>query len=110
MIILESKVNKLNVEYSHLAAAVKMCQTLINKYAFGLDVISTTLSLAEKYGEPLIVLKSVEAYGKLEVMQEELVRLESKVIKRKLVLPETQPQGKLPGVRSVSSSYPEIYP
>jgi len=90
LITLESEVNKLNVEYGHMAAAVNMCRTLINDYKFGLDIISTTLSLAEKYGEPLIVLKSVETYGKLEVMQEELVRLESKVIKRKELLAQLE--------------------
>lgn len=90
LVTLESEVNKLRAEYSHLAAAVKMCQTLISNYNFGLDVISTTLSLAEKYGEPLIVLKSVEVYGKLEVMQEELTRLESKVIKRKELLAQLE--------------------
>jgi len=90
LITLESEVNKLNAEYCHLETAIEMCQTLISDHKFGLDVISTTLSLAGKYGEPLIVLKSVEAYGKLELMQEELTRLESEITKRKELLAQLE--------------------
>jgi DNA repair exonuclease SbcCD ATPase subunit len=90
LITLESEVNKLNAEYCHLETAIEMCQTLISDHKFGLDVISTTLSLAGKYGEPLIVLKSVEAYGKLEVMQEELTKLESEITKRKELLAQLE--------------------
>ncbi len=90
LITLESEVNKLSIEYGHMAGAVKMCRTLISDYKFGLDAISSTLSLAEKYGEPLSVLKSVEAYGKLEVIQEEITRLESKIAKSKELLAQLE--------------------
>jgi hypothetical protein len=78
------------MEYGHMAGAVKMCRTLISDYKFGLDAISSTLSLAEKYGEPLGVLKSVEAFGKFEVIQEEITRLESKIAKSKELLAQLE--------------------
>jgi len=90
LITLESEVNKLNTEYGHMAAAVNMCRTLISDYEFGLDAISTILSLAEKYGEPVNVLKSVEAFAKLKIMQEELARLKGEVAKRKELLAELE--------------------
>lgn len=83
---LESEINKLSTKHSHLATAINMCLTLINQYKFGLDAIATTLSLAAKYGEPLVVLKCVEAYGELQTVQQALTKLEGKVAERKELL------------------------
>jgi predicted nuclease with TOPRIM domain len=87
---LELDISKLNTNYGHLTTAVNMCQTLISKYKFGLDAIATIFSVASKYGEPLAVLKSVEAQGKLELIQQELNGLEGKVAERKKLLVELE--------------------
>jgi len=68
---LKSEMQKLQIDNAHLKTAVTMCQTLINKYTFGLDAIATIFSIAKKYGEPLNVLKAVEAYGNLEAIVKE---------------------------------------
>ena len=51
-----------------------MCETLINQYKFGLDAVATVLSVAERYGSALEVLKAVEAYGKLEALNQETAK------------------------------------
>jgi predicted nucleic acid-binding Zn-ribbon protein len=87
---LESEINKLSVRHSHLTTAVSMCGTLITKYKFGLDAIATIFSIAGKYGEPLVVLKGVEAYGKLESIQHALTGLEGKIAERRKLLAELE--------------------
>jgi chromosome segregation ATPase len=87
---LESDINKLSAKHSHLTSAISMCQTLISKYKFGLDAIATIFSVASKYGEPIAVLKNVEAYGKLESIQNELTGLEGKVAERRRLLTELE--------------------
>lgn len=76
---IETKTQQLETQYAHLKTATTMCQTLIDQYKFGLDAISTILSVAKKLGEPIDVLKSIEAYGKLQVVQQELGKQEGKV-------------------------------
>lgn len=68
---LKSEMQKVQTDNAHLKTAVTMCQTLINKYTFGLDAIATILSVATKYGEPLYVLKAIEAQGALEAIVKE---------------------------------------
>jgi len=64
---LHSEINKVSTKYSHLTTAIKMCQTLITEYKFGLDAIAMIFSLAKKYDAPMEVLKAIETYGKLQV-------------------------------------------
>lgn len=87
---LESEITKLNTKHSHLATATNMCQTLINQYKFGLDALATTLSLAGKYGDPLTVLKTIEAYGKLQAIQQKLAALEGKIAERQELLAQLE--------------------
>jgi len=71
LITLKSNIQELRTDNDHLKTAVTICQTLINKYAFGLDAIATIFSIAKKYGEPLNVLKAIETYGNLEAIVKE---------------------------------------
>jgi len=87
-----TKVNigKLESEWGHLKTAITMCDTLIHHYKFGLDAIATIFSVAKKYGEPVDVLKGVELYGKLGVLQEELGKMEGKIAERKAHIAKLQ--------------------
>jgi len=87
---LEAKIGQLETAYSHLKTATNMCDALIHQYKFGLDAISTIYSMAKKYGEPLDVLKAIEEYGKLQVLQHELDELGGKVTQCKELLGQLQ--------------------
>ena len=80
---LEANNAKLETSYCHLKTAIDMCDTLIQEYKFGLDAIATIFSVAKKYGEPLEVLKVIEAYGKLQSVQQELEKQEAKASEQK---------------------------
>lgn len=86
----KANISKLETQYAHLKTAITMCQTLIQQYKFGIDAISTIFSIAKKYGEPLDVLKAIEAYGKLQVVQHELGEFEGKVNQCKELLGQLQ--------------------
>ena len=86
----KANISKLETQYAHLKTAITMCQTLIQQYKFGIDAISTIFSIAQKYGEPLDVLKSVEAYGKLKAMQQELGKLEGNFAERRELLAQLE--------------------
>jgi len=75
----ETKTQQAQIQHGHLKTAVSMCQTLIEQHQFGVDAISTVFSIAQKFGEPLSVLKSVEAYGGLQDLQKALTQLQGKV-------------------------------
>jgi len=86
----EARIDKLEAAHAHLKTAITMCQTLLQQYKFGLDAMATILSVAKKYGEPVNVLKGLEAYGKLEALQQELGNLEGEVTERKKLLAELE--------------------
>jgi len=69
---LKADIQKLQLEHAHIQTAVNMCEKLTSEYDFGLDAVSTILSTAEKYGDPVTVLKAVEAYSKLEAILQEI--------------------------------------
>ncbi len=69
---LKTDIQKLQLEHAHIQTAVNMCEKLAGEYDFGLDAVSAILAAAEKYGEPITVLKAVEAYSKLEVILREI--------------------------------------
>lgn len=69
---LKADIQKLQLKHAHIQTAVNMCEKLTGEYDFGLDAVSTILSTAEKYGDPVTVLKAVEAYSKLEAILQEI--------------------------------------
>lgn len=71
---------KLRAEHTHLRSAIDTCQKLLDDHKFGLDAISTILSLAGRYGEPIEVLRAVEAYGKAEALEERIEQLKLEVV------------------------------
>jgi hypothetical protein len=91
--------------FAGLKTAVTMCQTLIQQYKFGIDAISTILSIAKKYGEPLDVLKAIEAYGKLQIIQHQLGEFEVKVNERTELLDQVRSkyQETLDGLESLTA-------
>jgi len=61
----------LEKKHSHLKSAIEMCQKLMQDHKFGLDTITSLLAMAKMYGEPIRVLKAVEAYGALGEIKKE---------------------------------------
>jgi len=86
----KAKIDKLEAEHAHLKTAITMCQTLLQQYKFGLDAIATILSVAKQFGGAVDVLKGLEAYGKLEALQQELGNLEGGVAGRRKLLAELE--------------------
>lgn len=68
---LKANIERLQADHAHIKTGITMCLILITEYNFGLDAISTILSAAKKYGDPVTVFKAIEAYGKLEAIMEE---------------------------------------
>ncbi|GAJ20334.1 unnamed protein product, partial [marine sediment metagenome] len=61
----------LEEKHSHLKSAIEMCQKLMQDHKFGLDTITSLLATAKMYGEPIRVLKAIEAYGALREIKKE---------------------------------------
>jgi len=61
----------LEEKHSHLKSAIEMCQKLMKDHKFGLDTITSLLATAKMYGEPIRVLKAIEAYGALKEIKKE---------------------------------------
>ena len=61
----------LEEKHSHLKSAIEMCQKLMQDHKFGLDTITSLLATAKMYGEPIRVLKAIEAYGALKEIKKE---------------------------------------
>lgn len=87
---IQGKISKLETQYAHLKTATTMCDTLIQQYKFGLDAIGTIFSIAKQYGEAVDVLKAIEAYGKLQVLKQELSHLEGSISERKELLAQLE--------------------
>jgi len=86
----------LRAKHSHLKSAIDMCQKLLDEHKFGLDVISTILSTAGRYGEPIEVLRAVEAYGKVVALNEKIEQLKLEVVKI---------EGKIEQLKKTQSQY-----
>lgn len=69
----------LEERHSHLKSAIEMCQKLMQDHKFGLNTITSLLATAKMYGEPIQVLKALEAYGKREAIDEEARQGEARV-------------------------------
>lgn len=61
----------LEEKHPHLKLAIQMCQKLLQDHQFGLDTITSILATAKMYGEPIRVLKAVEAYDALKEIKKE---------------------------------------
>ena len=82
----KAKIATLEEQHAHLRTAIAMCDGLIRTYKFGPDAIATIFSLAQKFGEPINVLKAIEAYGRLLSIQQEQIKSEAIVADlRKLI-------------------------
>jgi len=77
----KSKISETIAGHNHLMTAINMCEQLITDHQYGLDALGTILSVAQKFGEPVEVLKAVESYGKL-------LELEKRINERNGVLDE----------------------
>ncbi len=56
-----------------------MCDSLLNVHKFGIDAIAAILSTAEKYGQPINVIKSLDTYGSIKLMLNKQYEAEGKV-------------------------------
>lgn len=102
---LQAETGKINVKYDHLKSAVAMCDSLLHKHKFGLDAIVSILSAAKKHGQPLNVLKALDAYGTLKLLVENLEETRGKVGETEKLLRqlEGQYQAALEHVDSLSA-------
>lgn len=89
---LETKVSQKNAKYGHMMLAIKMCDTLIDDHGYGLDAIGTILSLAEKYGQPIEILKAIEAFGQLASLEKRVGELSGTVEERQKLLDSLEGQ------------------
>ncbi len=107
---LEAKIGQLETSYSHLKTATNMCDALIHEHKFGLDAITTIFATAKKYGDPLELLKAIETYGKLQALQQEVIKLQSKLteIKTILVQSEGKYQEMLEKIESLNATALEV--
>jgi len=105
----ETRISQAITKHGHLTSAIKMCETLIADHQYGLDAIGTILAVAQKFGEPVAVLKAVETYGKLEALEKRTGELAATVAEREKLLAglETQfneAKEKLDGLYGVVAS------
>jgi tetratricopeptide (TPR) repeat protein len=82
----ESTISQAITKHGHLTSAIAMCETLIADHQYGLDAIGTILSVATKFGEPVSVLKAVEAYGELLAIEKHADQLAGTVVERQQLL------------------------
>jgi chromosome segregation ATPase len=86
----KAEIAKMEEQHAHLKTAVEMCDDLIRTYKFGLDAITTIFSIAQKFGEPINVLKAVEEYGEVLTMQQQLEELEARVTELRRLVAELE--------------------
>lgn len=70
----QAALESLEGNYSHLRSAIELCKKLMDEYGLGLEGMSTMLSAAEKYGDPIEIMKAIEAYGKLQAIEGKIKR------------------------------------
>jgi DNA-binding transcriptional MerR regulator len=87
---MKGDISKTEEQHAHLKASIGMCDRLLHNYKFGLDAIATIFSLAQKFGDPLSVLKAVEAYGELLAIQQEYAKAEAKCKEKKDLLDQLE--------------------
>jgi DNA-binding transcriptional MerR regulator len=82
----ESKISQAITKHGHLTSAIKMCETLIADQGYGLDALGAVLGAAKKFGEPVAVLKAIEAYGEMLALEKHLNELAGTVAERQQLL------------------------
>jgi hypothetical protein len=60
----KANLEAMEAKHLHLKSTIEMCEDLLRR-KFGLQAITLIRETAMKYGEPVEVLKAIEAYGKL---------------------------------------------
>jgi len=90
LIAKKAEIDKLEADYAHLKTVTTMCQNLMDRHNFGLDAVTMVFAAAEKYGQPVDMLKAIEAYGKIEAMEQKLRELEGKITAREERLSQLQ--------------------
>jgi len=88
----ESKISQAITRHGHLTSAIKMCQMLTTDHQYGLDAIGTILAVAQKFGEPVAVLKAIEAYGKLVSLENRASQFAGTVAERQKLLASLEAQ------------------
>lgn len=88
-------VKSLEDEHSHLKELIELCKALL-KRSFGLRSLSLINATAWRYGEPVEILKAIEAYGKL-------TEIEKKISQANTELVETE--GKIQRLKEVETEY-----
>jgi tetratricopeptide (TPR) repeat protein len=62
---------KLDADYAHLAQVIAICDKLL-QMGFSVSAIQQIHDIASKHGEPLEILKAIDAYGKLHDLEAEI--------------------------------------
>ena len=75
---LESELKRIEADYAHLQAVIKMCETLLYKLKFSVPAIMEVYEVAKRYGEPIEVLKAIGRYGELKTIEAEVEKLNAK--------------------------------
>ncbi len=89
---LNAESSRLQTNNSHLSTAVSMCRKLISGYKVGPDGVATLLSIASKYGEPLTILRALEAYGSLKALKDKRAKLEGIIAERERLAAQMEGQ------------------
>lgn len=75
----QQMIRNLDNEYAHLKEPIELCKTLL-EHKFSLESISLMNAVAERYGEPITVMKVIEIYGSLKAMQQASVQARSELV------------------------------
>jgi hypothetical protein len=85
---LETATKELNIAYAHLQTVISMCNKLLLENKFTVEAIQVVYRAAERYGEPMSVLKAVEAYGSLQALQSKSVEQKKRILEADAILAE----------------------
>jgi hypothetical protein len=91
---IETRISGDTTKYGHLTSAIQMSKTLIADHQYGLDALGTILMVAQKFGEPVAVLKAVEGYGELLSIKTQADSLAGTVTERQQLLAGLEAQFK----------------
>lgn len=89
---LKTETGKLTTKYNHLKSSTDMCDSLLRKHKFSIDAIVTILSTAEKYGQPINVIKALDTYGSINLMLNKQYEAEGRVQETEKLLHQLEGQ------------------
>ncbi|RLI84609.1 hypothetical protein DRP07_00530 [Archaeoglobales archaeon] len=72
----EAELKLLKADYVHLQTVVKLCDELLYKHGFTIQAITDVYEIAKRYGNPIEVIKTIEKYGSIRELDEEIKKLE----------------------------------